>query len=86
VLRLHLMWFNERMLLSDMKKSIKRCSECGAELRQGLATCPLCGADRDAPAPNGSWTPPFEVDSYQSNVRQLREQLKKLRDDHPEAV
>jgi len=30
--------------------------------------------------------PVVEVDSYQSNVRNLRDQLKKLRDDHPEAV
>jgi predicted amidophosphoribosyltransferase len=80
---MHVMRFDKWMLLSDMKKSIKRCSECGAELRQGLATCPLCGADGNAPDP---WAPPVEVDSYQSNVRQLREQLKKLRDDHPEAV
>jgi predicted amidophosphoribosyltransferase len=83
---MHVVRFDKWMLLSDMKKSIKRCSECGAELRHGLATCPLCGADGDAPGPNHSWTPPVEVDSYQSNVRHLREQLKKLRDDHPEAV
>ena len=71
-----------------MKKTIKRCSECGAELRHGPASCPLCGADADAPGTQDPWAPPpvVEVDSYQSNVRHLREQLMKLRDDHPEAV
>jgi RNA polymerase subunit RPABC4/transcription elongation factor Spt4 len=71
-----------------MKRSkIKRCGECGAQLREGVATCPLCGANRDTPGAADSWAAPVvEVDSYQSNVRDLREQLKKLRDDHPEAV
>jgi hypothetical protein len=71
-----------------MKKArIKRCGECGAELRQGVSSCPLCGADSDAPGAADSWAAPVvEVDDYQSNVRHLREQLKKLRDDHPEAV
>jgi hypothetical protein len=46
----------------------------------------LCGASEDAPVASDSWAPVVEVDSYQTNVRQLREQLKKLRDDHPEAV
>ena len=69
-----------------MKKNrAKKCNECGAELRQGVANCPLCGAAEDA-RPSDSWVPVVEVDDYQSNVRQLREQLKKLRDDHPEAV
>jgi hypothetical protein len=67
-----------------MKKiKIERCSECGVELRLGLTRCPLCGADAGAKE-RGSG--PADVDSYHSNVRQLREQLKKLRDDHPEAV
>ncbi|HEX3325903.1 MAG TPA: hypothetical protein VHV50_02800 [Actinomycetota bacterium] len=71
-----------------MKRSkIKRCGECGAQLRQGVANCPLCGADSDAAGAADRWAAPVvEVDSYQSNVRNLREQLKKLRDDHPEAV
>jgi zinc-ribbon domain len=67
-------------------KKIKRCSECGAELREGVASCPLCGADRDAPGTAEPWAPPVDADHYQSNVRLLREELKKLRDDHPEAV
>lgn len=69
------------------KPRAKRCAECGAELRQGVSNCPLCGADSDAPGPPDPWKAPMvEVDTYQSNVRHLREQLKKLRDDHPEAV
>ena len=69
-----------------MKKNrVKRCNECGAELRHGVASCPLCGAGEDA-LPSDGWGPVVEVDTYQSNVRELREQLKKLRDDHPEAV
>jgi predicted amidophosphoribosyltransferase len=68
------------------KPRVKRCNECGAELRQGAGGCPLCGASEDAPVTPDSWAPVVEVDSYQTNVRQLREQLKKLRDDHPEAV
>jgi uncharacterized Zn finger protein (UPF0148 family) len=70
-----------------MKKArIKRCGECGAELRQGVVSCPLCGTDSNAPAADSWGAPVVEVDDYQSNVRHLREQLKKLRDDHPEAV
>jgi predicted amidophosphoribosyltransferase len=70
-----------------MKKGrAQRCNECGAELRVGVDSCPLCGAAEDTAPPKDSWVPVVEVDSYQSNVRQLREQLKKLRDDHPEAV
>jgi predicted amidophosphoribosyltransferase len=84
---MHVMRFDKRMLLRDMTRSIKRCSECGAELRHGPATCPLCGADENAAGPEDTWAAPrVEVNSYQSNVRHLREQLKKLRDDHPEAV
>jgi RNA polymerase subunit RPABC4/transcription elongation factor Spt4 len=68
------------------KSRIKRCAECGAELREGVGSCPLCGTDGDAPVADPWDKALVEIDRYHSNVRQLREQLKKLRDDHPEAV
>jgi transcription initiation factor IIE alpha subunit len=56
----------------------EKCSECGAELRLRPASCPLCGADlAEWPAPRSE---PNE-DTYQSNVRQLRDELKRLRDE-----
>ena len=85
---MHLMWIYQRVLLTDMARNrIKKCNECGAQLREGVSNCPLCGTAHDAPPSPETWAVPVvEVDSYQSNVRDLREQLKKLRDDHPEAV
>jgi rRNA maturation protein Nop10 len=56
----------------------EKCSECGAELRLRPASCPLCGADL------AEWAAPRSVpdeDTYQSNVRQLRDELKRLRDE-----
>lgn len=62
----------------------KRCSECGAELRLGPARCPLCGAEpSDSTAPD---KPEPSVDTYQSDVRKLRAQLKRLRSEDAEAV
>ena len=55
-----------------------RCGECGAELKLGPATCPLCGAE---PSTESSKTRQPDVDEYQSNVRRLRSQLAKLRND-----
>ena len=57
----------------------KNCSECGAELKLRPHRCPLCGmevakATKDAPAPKS-------VERYQEGLRELRKQLKKLRDD-----
>lgn len=57
----------------------KECSECGAELRLRPHRCPLCGTDverttSDAPAVKS-------VEKYQAGLRDLRKQLKKLRDD-----
>lgn len=71
-----------------MPKS-KSCSECGAELTAGPALCPLCGTsshlektwgdEKKKPADGG-------LDDYQSDVRRLRAQLKRLRGDDAEAV
>jgi hypothetical protein len=67
-------------------KKPDKCHECGAELRLGLAPCPLCGAEQE---PEKSWAVPVKAvdpDYYQASVRELREQLKKLRDEGAEAV
>lgn len=45
------------------------------------ARCPLCGTDADTPADKSP-----DVDGYQSNLRKLREELKRLREDDAEAV
>ena len=66
-------------------KKPKRCTECGAELRLGPAPCPLCGAEQQ-PKPTRVPVKSVDPDDYQSSVRDLREQLKKLRDEGAEAV
>ncbi|HEX2240493.1 MAG TPA: hypothetical protein VHJ82_05060 [Actinomycetota bacterium] len=64
------------------RKKARTCSGCGAELRLANDHCPLCGE-----AIGADWSAPAQdVDTYQSNVRQLREQLRALRDDDAEAV
>jgi rRNA maturation protein Nop10 len=66
------------------KKSKKKdyCAECGAELTLRPDSCPLCGAEISA----STWAAPSNAETYQSNVRDLREQLRKLRNDGAEAV
>lgn len=70
----------------------KHCSECGAELQPGPASCPLCGTAADAPPRrhNADWSRTRktnqDVKSYQDDVRSLREELKRLRDEGAEAV
>ena len=56
-----------------------RCRECGAELRLRPASCPLCGADLAAEPLKA--VAPADEETYQSNVRELREELRRLRDE-----
>ena len=56
-----------------------RCRECGAELSFGPdAACPLCGAIESG---RKTTREVVDVDSYQSDVQRLREQLRRLRSD-----
>jgi hypothetical protein len=64
---------------------VRKCVECGAELRHDVTKCPLCGADAAARGPRRA-AAPTNVDDYQRDVRALRRQLKKLRDGGAEAV
>ncbi len=63
-----------------MAKRKEMCSECGAELRLGPARCPLCGAEPSVPLAA------TDADRYHSNVQELRDQLRKLREEGAEAV
>jgi rRNA maturation protein Nop10 len=64
---------------------VRKCRECGAELRHDVDNCPLCGAVAAARAPLRA-AAPTNVDDYQRDIRKLREKLKKLRDGGAEAV
>jgi hypothetical protein len=64
----------------------KKCKECGAELRLGPAPCPLCGTEQETIANARVQPKSIDPDDYQTSVRELREQLKALRDEGAEAV
>ncbi|MDQ3939826.1 MAG: hypothetical protein M3238_00555 [Actinomycetota bacterium] len=55
-------------------------------MRLGPAPCPLCGTEQTNKPPKRAASLPIDPDHYQSSVRELREQLKKLRDEGAEAV
>lgn len=67
----------------------KDCAECGAELEPRSTSCPLCGTQRQESV---KWTvskkpdAPENVEDYQADLRKLRAQLKKIRDDGAQAV
>jgi hypothetical protein len=63
--------------------SDKRCKDCGAQLRLRSTSCPLCGGTDEPDAPKASAkteTSVVSVDDYQSDIRKLREELRRLRD------
>ena len=60
-----------------------RCEECGAQLKLGLDSCPLCGAEFSS-EPEKKKGP--DAETYHSNVRELREELRRLRSHDAEAV
>ncbi len=62
----------------------KPCSECGAELSDRSAPCPLCGFEATAEkvstkAPQKAPVPPADTDRYQRDLRRLRAELQRLR-------
>ena len=58
----------------------KTCRECGAELQLGPTLCPLCGHDPDKDLLK------TRVETYHSEVRELRKRLRDLREQGAEAV
>jgi predicted amidophosphoribosyltransferase len=60
-----------------------KCGECGAQLKLGPDCCPLCGAELSSEPKARKAS---DADTYQSNVRELREELRKLRSHDAEAV
>jgi predicted amidophosphoribosyltransferase len=68
--------FDERLLVA---MAPRLCGECGAGLERRATSCPLCGGSKPAAA-GESEPPPPDIDSYQSDVRRLREQLRRLRE------
>ena len=63
------------------KEEAIRCSGCGAEVRFGPASCPLCGkfVGNPPPAKQSRRKTTQSVDDYQEDLRKLREELDKLR-------
>ncbi len=62
----------------------KPCSECGAELTDRSAPCPLCGFEAQADGtaseiPRKAPPPPADTDRYQRDLRRLRAELQRLR-------
>ena len=64
-------------------KKRQMCSECGAELRLGPTRCPLCGC---GPGSTNEPEVVSDLDGYHNRVQELRDQLRKLRDEGAEAV
>ena len=60
-----------------------RCEECGAQLKLGLDSCPLCGTEF---SPESEKKKAPDAETYHSNVRELREELRRLRSHDAEAV
>lgn len=80
MLRLPVVRNDERMLLMD---KAQLCSECGAELKLRPASCPLCGVETPFVAKERVH---IDLDDYQSNVRSLKDELYRIRQDDAEAV
>lgn len=75
---------DERVFLGDQMARPKPCSECGAELSDRSAPCPLCGfeaaVDNDSTTtPQKTPAPPADTDRYQRDLRRLRAELQRLR-------
>ena len=58
----------------------KRCAECGAELELRSAPCPLCGTEAAQKESKAKPEVVADVATYQSDLRKLREELKRLRE------
>ncbi len=59
-------------------KAKEKCTECGAGLSAGPASCPLCGAEQKHAVEPGALV--TEHGDYQEKVRKLRDELRRLRD------
>jgi hypothetical protein len=63
------------------KPGVITCDGCGAEVSFGPASCPLCGGFvGNPPPPKGvRELPKKKVEDYHEDLRRLREELDKLR-------
>ena len=63
------------------KPEVTKCGGCGAEIRLGPASCPLCGkfVGNPPPAEQSRRKRSQSVEDYQDDLRRLREELDKLR-------